>query len=101
MDRMRASPNFVDVDTDYLVGMPEVEVVPNRKLAADLGVSMQDIGDTVNALVGGVRAVRFKDQGKRYDVNALSGFFVRVSAYFMPASARHFASCLQSQYALT
>jgi len=68
MDRMRASPNFVDVDTDYLVGMPEVEVVPNRKLAADLGVSMQEIGDTVNALVGGVRAVRFKDQGKRYDV---------------------------------
>jgi multidrug efflux pump len=68
MDRMRASPNFVDVDTDYLVGMPEVEILPNRKLAADLGVSMEEIGNTVNALVGGVRAVRFKDQGKRYDV---------------------------------
>ena len=68
MERMRTSSNFVDVDTDYLVGMPEVEIVPNRKLAADLGVSMQDIGETVNALVGGVRAVRFKDQGKRYDV---------------------------------
>jgi multidrug efflux pump subunit AcrB len=68
MEKMRASPNFVDVDTDYLVGMPEVEIVPNRKLAADLGVSMQDIGDTVNALIGGVRAVRYKDQGKRYDV---------------------------------
>jgi multidrug efflux pump subunit AcrB len=68
MERMRNSPNFVDVDTDYLVGMPEVEIIPNRRLAADLGVSMEDIGDTVNALVGGVRAVRYKDQGKRYDV---------------------------------
>ena len=68
MERMKASPFFVDVDTDYLLGMPEVQIIPNRKLAADLGVSMQDIGDTVNALVGGVRAVKFKDKGRRYDV---------------------------------
>jgi len=68
MDRMKASPLFVDVDTDYLLGMPEVQILPNRKLAADLGISMQEIGDTVNALIGGVRAVKFKDKGKRYDV---------------------------------
>ena len=68
MDQMKASPLFVDVDTDYLLGMPEVQILPNRKLAADLGVSMKEIGDTVNALVGGVRAVKFKDKGKRYDV---------------------------------
>jgi multidrug efflux pump subunit AcrB len=68
MDQMKASPFFLDVDTDYQLGMPEVQILPNRKLAADLGVSMQDIGDTVNALIGGVRAVKFKDKGKRYDV---------------------------------
>jgi multidrug efflux pump len=68
LEKMRSSPLFVDVDTDYLVGMPEVQITPNRKLAADLGVSMQTIGDTVNALIGGVRAVRFKDQGRRFDV---------------------------------
>ncbi|HEV8336249.1 MAG TPA: efflux RND transporter permease subunit [Candidatus Polarisedimenticolia bacterium] len=68
MGEMKASPLFVDVDTDYLVGMPEVQILPDRKLAADLGVSMQDIGDTVNSLIGGVRAVKFQDKGKRYDV---------------------------------
>jgi multidrug efflux pump subunit AcrB len=68
MGEMKASPLFVDVDTDYLVGMPEVQIIPDRKLAADLGVSMQDIGDTVNSLIGGVRAVKFQDKGKRYDV---------------------------------
>ena len=68
MEQMKTSPYFVDVDTDYMLGMPEVQVVPNRKLAADLGISMQSIGDTINALIGGVRAVKFKDQGKRYDV---------------------------------
>ena len=67
MAEMKASPLFVDVDTDYQLGMPEAQITPNRKLAADLGVSMQDIGDTLNALIGGVRAVKFKDQGKRYD----------------------------------
>ena len=68
MGQMKASPLFVDVDTDYQLGMPEVQIRPNRKLAADLGVSMQEIGDTLNALIGGVRAVKFKDKGKRYDV---------------------------------
>jgi len=68
MGQMRGSPLFVDVDTDYQLGMPEVQIVPNRKLAADLGVSMQEIGDTLNSLIGGVRAVKFKDKGKRYDV---------------------------------
>ena len=68
MEQMRGSPLFVDVDTDYQLGMPEVQIVPNRKLAADLGVSMQEIGDTLNSLIGGVRAVKFKDKGKRYDV---------------------------------
>jgi HAE1 family hydrophobic/amphiphilic exporter-1 len=68
MEQMRGSPLFVDVDTDYQLGMPEVQIVPNRKLAADLGISMQEIGDTLNSLIGGVRAVKFKDKGKRYDV---------------------------------
>ncbi|MCI0659012.1 MAG: efflux RND transporter permease subunit [Acidobacteria bacterium] len=68
MEQMRGSPLFVDVDTDYQLGMPEVQITPNRKLAADLGISMQEIGDTLNSLIGGVRAVKFKDKGKRYDV---------------------------------
>ncbi len=67
MERMRSSPTFVDVDTDFLVGMPEVQITPDRRRAADLGVSMQDLGDTINALIGGVRTVKFKDEGRRYD----------------------------------
>jgi multidrug efflux pump len=68
MKRMGESGLFQDVDTDYLVGMPEVRVVPDRDRAAAMGVSMEEIGRTVNALVGGVRAGKFKDQGRRYDV---------------------------------
>ena len=68
MEDMRASGLVTDVDSDYRVGMPEVQVVPDRNRAADLGISMASIGDTVNAAIGGVRVGKFKDQGRRFDI---------------------------------
>ncbi|HUD73368.1 MAG TPA: efflux RND transporter permease subunit [Dongiaceae bacterium] len=68
MDRMRQGGMVTDVDTDYQVGMPEVEVRPDRQRAADLGISMASIGSTVNTLIGGARVARFKDGGRRYDI---------------------------------
>ncbi len=69
-ERMRASGLLTDVDTDYRVGMPEVTVVPDRNRAADLGVSMAAIGETVNAAIGGAQVGKFKDQGRRFDIRA-------------------------------
>jgi multidrug efflux pump len=57
-----------DVDSDYQVGMPEVQVVPDRNKSADLGVSMATIGDTLNSAVGGQRVGKFKDKGRRFDI---------------------------------
>jgi multidrug efflux pump len=68
MERMKASRTIVDVDSDYRLGSPEVKIRPDRKRASDLGISMETIGRTVDGLVGGVRIVKFKDQGRRYDV---------------------------------
>ena len=48
--------------------MPEVQVVPQRDRAADLGVSMSAIGETVNAAIGGARIGKFKDKGRRFDI---------------------------------
>jgi hydrophobe/amphiphile efflux-1 (HAE1) family protein len=67
-ERMRASGLVTDVDTDYQVGMPEVQVVPDRNKAADLGVSMAALGETINAAIGGQRVGKFKDQGRRFDI---------------------------------
>ncbi|PWB75926.1 MAG: AcrB/AcrD/AcrF family protein [Holophagae bacterium] len=67
-EQMRSSGLVTDVDTDYQVGMPEVLVVPDRNRAADVGVSMADIGETVNAAIGGMRVGQFKDQGRRFDI---------------------------------
>ncbi|MFN7955328.1 MAG: efflux RND transporter permease subunit [bacterium] len=68
MERMRQTGVYTDVDSDYLVGMPEIRIIPDRDRAADLGVSMEQIGETVQALVGGIRMGKFKQAGRRYDM---------------------------------
>jgi hydrophobe/amphiphile efflux-1 (HAE1) family protein len=67
-DRLQASGLVVDLDTDYRVGMPELQVRPDRARAADLGVSVESIATTINALVGGIRVGKYSAEGRRVDV---------------------------------
>jgi hydrophobe/amphiphile efflux-1 (HAE1) family protein len=57
-----------DLESDYQLGMPELRVTPDRARAADLGVSMEDLGTTISALVGGARVGKFSVDGRRVDV---------------------------------
>ncbi len=68
MAELRESGEVVDLDTDYLLGMPELRILPARARAADLGIAIEEVATTLNALVGGVRAGKFSDGGRRYDV---------------------------------
>src|SRR3989338_6031892 len=61
---------MVDVDTDYQLGVTEVRVIPNRVKAEERGVDMKAIGDTINALIGGVRVGKYTRDGRRYDIIA-------------------------------
>lgn len=65
---MRTSGLMVDVDSDYLAGMPEIQVTPSRDRAARRGVSAEDIGVTVQAMIGGVKNGQYTKDGHRYDV---------------------------------
>lgn len=67
-DKMHKSGYMVDVDSDYKLGMPEVQIIPDRVKAAARGVSIQAIGENIEALVGGVRAGKYTKNGKRYDI---------------------------------
>jgi hydrophobe/amphiphile efflux-1 (HAE1) family protein len=66
--QMETSGLVVDVDTDYQVGMPELRILPDRARAADVGVSIEDVATTLNALIGGVRAGKYSSGGRRIDV---------------------------------
>jgi hydrophobe/amphiphile efflux-1 (HAE1) family protein len=68
MRKLTESGLVVDLDTDYQVGMPELRILPDRARAADLGVPVERIATTINALVGGVRAGRYSSGGRRVDV---------------------------------
>lgn len=67
-EKLNSSGFATDVDTDYQVGMPELRIVPDRDRAADLGVPVEDVATTVNALVGGVRSGKYSTGGRRIDI---------------------------------
>jgi hydrophobe/amphiphile efflux-1 (HAE1) family protein len=67
-EKMKATGLMSDIDTDYNTGMPEIQIKPNRAKAAEYGITARAIGDTINALVGGVKFGKFTGRGKRYDV---------------------------------
>lgn len=68
MKQMEDSGMMTDVDSNYLLGMPELQIVPDRNAAALHGVSVSAIGKTVNSLIGGVKVGQYPKDGTRYDI---------------------------------
>src|SRR3970282_2802400 len=68
IETINATGLVTDADSDYLLGKPEVQIIPDRARAAERGVSIQAISQTVNAMVGGVVAGQYSSEGRRYDV---------------------------------
>ncbi len=68
MGDLNATGMVQDLDTDYRVGMPELEITPDRAVASDVGVSVNDVATTINALVGGIRVGKYSTGGRRLDM---------------------------------
>ncbi len=68
MNDLRDSGVVQDLDSDYRIGQPELRVVPDRAASADVGVSVDEVATTLNALVGGVRVGKYSTGGRRVDV---------------------------------
>ncbi|EYF03799.1 efflux RND transporter permease subunit [Chondromyces apiculatus] len=65
---LEATGIVTDLRSDYQVGNPEVQVVPDRRRANDIGVTVSDIANTVSALVGGNIVGKFATEGRRIDI---------------------------------
>jgi hydrophobe/amphiphile efflux-1 (HAE1) family protein len=57
-----------DINSDYQVGGSELQVLPDRRRATELGVSISELGSTVSALVGGNTVGKFSTAGRRVDI---------------------------------
>ncbi len=67
--RLGEVPGVVDIDTNFLVGKPELGVRIDRARAADLSVRVEDIGSTLNVLVGGLEVTDYYEGGEQYEVH--------------------------------
>ena len=68
MDKARAFPGLANLDTDLRLNKPQLRVILDRDKAADVGVQIEDIGRTLETLLGGRQITRFKKEGEQYDV---------------------------------
>lgn len=68
MDKMKQDPLFTDVDSDYEYGQPEIQVIPLRARAGERGVRMEDIGKTIQAMIGGIDVGKFTEGDRRNDI---------------------------------
>lgn len=66
--RMEQNPQLFSVDSDYKATRPQMRVDIDRQRAADLGVSVSDIGGALETMMGSRRVTTFVQNGEEYDV---------------------------------
>jgi multidrug efflux pump len=66
--RAKAIPGVFNVDSDLKLNKPELEIQVNREKAAEQGVSVRDISNTLQIMLGGLDLSNFQLNNKRYDV---------------------------------
>ncbi|MGH7496643.1 MAG: efflux RND transporter permease subunit [bacterium] len=59
---------LINLDTDLRLNKPQLEITIDRERAAGLGVSVTDIGSTLETFLGGRVVTNFKRGAKQYDV---------------------------------
>jgi multidrug efflux pump len=68
LSKARENPNLKRLDSDYKETLPQILVNIDKDRAADLGVSISDIGRTLETMLGQRRVSTYLDRGQEYDV---------------------------------
>ncbi len=69
MADLRKVKGAVDVDSSLSLGKPQFGVTIDRAKAAELGVSVSDIANTLRLLVAGDKVSDFNEAGEQYEVH--------------------------------
>jgi multidrug efflux pump len=68
MQRMQENPGLSNVQSNYEERKPQVKVAVDRNRAADLGVSLQTVGRTLETVLGSRIVTTFIDRDREYNV---------------------------------
>jgi HAE1 family hydrophobic/amphiphilic exporter-1 len=66
--KLKNHPALVDVDSNFRLGKPEVQIEIAPERAAQLGVLNSQVGSELRTLVEGDTPAVFREQGREYDV---------------------------------
>jgi len=66
--RLGAVQGIAKLDKDIKLNLPQVRVILDRDRAAQLGISAQDIAQTLSLMTGGVDIADFKEHSQRYHI---------------------------------
>ena len=64
----RKNPGLTSIQDDFDLNKPQLNVKIDQKKAADLGVSTEDIGRTIETIFGSKSVTRFTQNGKEYSI---------------------------------
>jgi multidrug efflux pump len=68
MKRAEENPGLVRLDHDFKETYPQFLISIDKDKAADLGVTISEIGNTLESMLGQRRVTTFIDRGEEYDV---------------------------------
>jgi multidrug efflux pump len=68
MRRAAENERLLDLDSNYEERKPQLRVQIDRNRAADLGISLQEVGRTLETMLGSRNVTTFIDRGREYNV---------------------------------
>lgn len=68
VERARENPNLLNLDTDFELTRPELQVRIDRERAGDLDITIEDVGLTLQTTLASRQVTTYLDRGREYDV---------------------------------
>ncbi len=68
LERARENPGLLNLDTDFELTRPELRVTIDRDRAADLDITVEDLGLTLQTMLASRQVTTYLDRGREYDV---------------------------------
>ncbi|MEJ5172212.1 MAG: efflux RND transporter permease subunit [Hydrogenothermaceae bacterium] len=74
---LRQTPGYTDIDTDLRINKPEIKVTIDKEKALNLGVSTEDIANTLNFLFGKYKIGTYEKGSESYN------FYIKAEENFL------------------
>lgn len=68
VERAKENPNLLNIDTDFELTRPELRLSIDRDRAADLDITVEDVGLTLQTMLASRQVTTYLDRGREYDV---------------------------------